>query len=146
MERSELLGLLKAEMVFLQGGGYRLSSRTPWKAALIFEDSPTCLNFGQPARPNPCTKCVLMRFVPLRRRTARVPCRYIPLNAAGETVDGLYRYASQEETEEAVTRWLEGAIQRLEGDLAREEKLKGSGKPPMGVLPHGPGDLKLRQE
>ena len=146
MERSELLGLLKAEMVFLQEGGYRLSSRTPWKAPLIFEDSPTCLNFGQPARPNPCAKCVLMRFVPLRRRTARVPCRYIPLNAAGETVDGLYRYASQEEMEQAVAGWLEGAIQRLEGDLAREEKLKGSSKPPVGVLPQGSRDAKLRQE
>ena len=146
MERSELLGLLKAEMVFLQGGGYRLSLRTPWKAPLIFEDSPTCLNFGQPARPHPCTKCILMRFVPLRRRAARVPCRHIPLNAAGETVDGLYRYASQEEMEQAVAGWLEGAIQRLETELAQVEKLKGSGKPPAGVLPRGAGSEKLRHE
>ena len=144
MERSELLGLLKAEMAFLQGGGYRLSSRTPWKAPLIFEDSPTCLNFGKAARPHPCTKCVLMRFVPLRRRAARVPCRYIPLNAEGETVDGLYRYASQEEMEQAVARWLAGAIQRLETEITRE--LKDSGKPPLGVVPHAAGDAKLRRD
>jgi len=120
MERHELLDALKSEKTFLEGGGYRRAPRTPWKAPFIFEDSPTCLNFAQPQRPHPCTKCVLMRFVPLRRRTARVPCRHIPLNAAGETVDGLYRYASQEETEQAVSQWLEGAIQRLETDLTRE--------------------------
>lgn len=145
MERRELLEALKSEMVFLEGGGYRQSPRTPWKAPLVFEDSPTCLNFGQPARPHPCTKCVLMRFVPLRRRSARVPCRYILLNEAGETVDGLYRYASQPELEEAVARWLKGAIQRLEDELIREQKLKGS-KPPVSVLPEGGGDVKLRQD
>ena len=87
-----------------------------------------------------------MRFVPLRRRAARVPCRHIPLNPAGETVDGLYRYASQEEMEQAVAGWLEGAIQRLETELAQVEKLKGSGKPPVGALPHGAGSEKLRHE
>lgn len=114
MEPRELLDVLKAQRAFLEGGGYRQSSRTPWKAPLIFEDSAICLNFGQPTRPHPCSKCVLMRFVPLRRRSARVPCRHIPLNAAGETVDGLYRYASREETEEAISQWLRGTIQRLE--------------------------------
>ncbi len=146
MERRQLLEALKSEITFLEGGGYRQSSRTPWKAPLVFEDSPTCLNFGQAARPHPCTKCVLMRFVPLRRRSARVPCRYIPLNEAGETVDGLYRYASQPELEEVVGNWLKGAIRRVDDELAREQKLKASGKPPVGVLPQGGGDLKLRQE
>ena len=146
MERRQLLDALKSEMAFLEGGGYRQSSRTPWKAPLMFEDSPTCLNFGQAARPHPCTKCVLMRFVPLRRRSARVPCRYIPLNQAGETVDGLYRYASQAELEEAVAKWLKGAIHRVEDELALEQKLKKTGEPPVGVLPPAGGDVKLRQE
>lgn len=146
MERRELLDALKSEMTLLEGGGYRQSSRTPWKAPLVFEDSPTCLNFGQAGRPHPCTKCILMRFVPLRRRSARVPCRYISLNAAGETVDGLYRYASQEELEQTVARWLQGAIGKVEGELAREQKLKGGAKPPVGVVSQGAGGAKLRHE
>ena len=145
MERGELLGRLKAEMAFLQAGGYRQSPRTPWKAPFIFEDSPTCLNYDQRGRPYPCTKCVLMRFVPLRRRSTRVPCRYIPLNAAGETVDCLYRYASPEELEEAVSRWLQGAIEKLENELIREQKLKDGASAPMSVLPQG-ADAKLSQE
>ena len=128
MERREPLDVLKSERAFLEGGGYRQSSRTPWKVPLIFEDSPTCLNFEQPTRPHPCSKCILMRFVPLRRRSARVPCRYIPLNAAGETVDGLYRYASREETEEAVAKWLRSTIQRL-------ERMAGPGGSPPGGSP-----------
>jgi hypothetical protein len=128
MERGELLDALKSEMTFLEAGGYRQSSRTPWKAPLVFEDSPTCLNFGQAGRPHPCTQCVLMRFVPLRRRSARVPCRYISLNAAGETVDGLYRYASREETEETVAKWLRRTIQKLEGMAGP------GGSPPEGSL------------
>ena len=115
MERRDLLEVLKSQRAFLEGGGYRQSPRTPWKAPLVFEDSPLCPNFAQPTRPHPCSKCILMRFVPLRRRSARVPCRHIPLNAAGETLDGLYRYASREETEETVSKWLRGTIQRLEG-------------------------------
>lgn len=146
MERSELLNRLKAEMAFLQAGGYRQSSRTPWKAPLIFEDSPICLNYGQPGRPHPCTKCALMRFVPLRRRSVQVPCRYIPLNAAGETVDGLYRYASLEELEEALSKWLHGAIQRLEGELVRVQTLKGGGQLDAGAIALGGPDDKLRHE
>lgn len=146
MERRELLDALKSEMTFLEGGGYRLSPRTPWKAPLVFEDSPTCLNFGQIGRPHACSKCVLMRFVPLRRRSARVPCRYIALNAAGETVDGLYRYASQQELEQTVAKWLQGAIGKLEDELAQEQKLKGGAKPPLSVVSQGAGDAKLRRD
>ena len=146
MEPRNLLDVLRSQRAFLEGGGYRQSPRTPWKAPLIFEDSPLCLNFEQPTRPHPCSKCALMRFVPLRRRSARVPCRYIPLNKAGETVDGLYRYASQPELEEAVAKWLKGAIRRVEDELALEQKLKKTGEPPVGVLPPGGGDVKLGQE
>ena len=145
MERHELLDVLKSEKAFLEGGSYRRSSRTPWKAPLIFEDSPTCLNFQLGGRPHPCSKCALMRFVPLRRRSARVPCRYISLNAAGETLDGLYRYASQQELEQAVAGWLQDAIHKLEDELATEPKGKDS-RPPSGVHPQEAGGAKLRQE
>lgn len=145
MERRELLDALNSQKTFLESGGYRRSLRTPWKAPLIFEDSPICLNLGLPAHPHPCTKCVLMRFVPLRRRSARVPCRYIALNAAGETVDGLYRYASPQELELAVSGWLQGAIHRLENELAREQQPNG-GRLPSGVHPPSAGSAKLGEK
>ena len=145
MERRELLDALNSQKTFLEGGGYRPSLRTPWKASLIFEDSPTCLNFGLPAHPHPCTQCVLMRFVPLRRRAARVPCRHISLNAAGETVDGLYRYASPQELELAVSGWLQDAIHRLESELARGQK-PDEGRPPSSVHPPSAGSAKLGRE
>ena len=148
MERRELLRALNSQKTFLEGGGYRQSARTPWKAPLIFEDSPTCLNFGLPARPHPCTQCVLMRFVPLRRRSARVPCRHISLNAAGETVDGLYRYASPQELELAVAGWLQDAIHKLESELAREQQPQqpNAARPPAGVHPQSAGSAKLGRE
>jgi hypothetical protein len=142
MERRELLDALKSQKTFLESGGYRQSSRTPWKAPLVFEDSPICLNFDLPAHPHPCTECVLMRFVPLKRRSARVPCRYISLNAAGETLDGLYRYASPRELELAVSGWLQGAIQRMESELVQPNR----GRPPSGVHPPSAGSAKLGQE
>lgn len=143
MERHELLDILKTEMTFLEGGGYRHSPRTPWKVPLMFEDSPNCLNFRQPAHPNPCTNCGLMRFVPLRRHSAGAPCRYIPLNAAGETVDGLYRYGTQQELEGAVLAWLLRTIQKLDEEQAREESLRRNCELTFGVLPTGNGETKL---
>jgi hypothetical protein len=61
-------------------------------------------------------------------------------------VDGLYRYASQQELEQTLANWLQGAIAKLEEEVARELKLKGSAKPPVGVASTGPGDAKLRQD
>jgi len=55
-----------------------------------------------------------MEFVPPDRRTAKIPCRHIPLNGAGETVDNLYRWATQEETETIVANWLKATIRTLE--------------------------------
>lgn len=130
MEPRDLLDVLRSQRAFLEGGGYRQSPRTPWKAPLIFEDSPLCLNFEQPTRPHACSKCALMRFVPLRRRSARVPCRHIPLNAAGETLDGLYRYASREETEVAVNEWLRSTIKRLEATAGPGGSPPGGSPPP----------------
>jgi hypothetical protein len=47
------------------------------------------------------------------------PCRYIPLNERGETVDSLYRTGTQKELETAVVKWLEGTIKRLEEENAQ---------------------------
>jgi hypothetical protein len=55
-----------------------------------------------------------MHLVPSEFRSANLPCRHIPLNASAETLDSLYHYGDQRETEETVGRWLRATIQRLE--------------------------------
>jgi len=55
-----------------------------------------------------------MAFVPEGFAKKPVPCRYIPLNERGETVDSFYRTGTQEELEAAVVRWLKTTIDRLE--------------------------------
>src|ERR671931_2259373 len=102
----DLLELFKEELAFLEQGGYGRSVRTPWKPTSIFQDSVTCLNFGDPQREHPCSECLLMDFVPPAEREADVPCHHIPLNAHGETVDSVNRYDNQQELEEKVKKWL----------------------------------------
>src|SRR5713226_5985374 len=62
----------------------------------------------------PEADCVLMDFMPKECRYEAVPCRHIPLNEAGETVDSLYRTGTNEEIERAVRQWLLTTIKRLE--------------------------------
>ena len=71
-EKRDVLEVLKFELSFLEQGGYGRSVRTPWKATSVFQDSPSCLNFNDPARPHACSECLLTDFVPLagsRRRS-----------------------------------------------------------------------------
>jgi hypothetical protein len=50
----DVLDVLKFELDFIEKGGYGRSVRTPWLATSIFQDSLTCLNFGDPNRSHPC--------------------------------------------------------------------------------------------
>jgi hypothetical protein len=110
----DLLGLLKFELNFLEEGGYGPSARTPWRCQLAFEDSPTCPNFGEPGRTHSCAECLLMKFVPSELKDQRSPCRLIPLNDKGETIDYLYRCGTQLELEETLAGWLRKQISRME--------------------------------
>ena len=116
-EISKVLDLLRFELKFLEDGGYGRSPRTPRKPTLVFEDSPTCLNFGDIARPTPCGECFLMRFVPKESQQEAVPCRFIPLTEKGETVDHFYRCGTQIGLEEALSTWLREQIWNLENQL-----------------------------
>lgn len=106
----KLLEALKAELDFVNRGGYRKAS---WRPQFIFEDSPTCLN-GRAGGQKSCFECVLAPFVPIEKRGSKVPCRYIHLNDQGETVDSLYRSRTQEELESTLRDWLTKEIERLE--------------------------------
>lgn len=113
-DKSDLLELLRFELKFLEDGGYGRSPHTPWRRQFVFEDSPTCLNFGDPARPHPCSECLLMEFVPAELRDQASPCRLIPLTDKGETIDYFYRCGTQLELEEALAHWLRDQVSRIE--------------------------------
>ena len=115
-ENRDILEILRFELKFLEDGGYGRSPHAPWRAPYIFEDSPTCLNFNDSARPHPCSECLLTQLVPPELREQDVPCRFIPLNDKGQTVDSLYRTGTQIEIEEALRDWLRGEISRIEAE------------------------------
>lgn len=116
MQRDErdLLEVLKAELEFLNSGGYARVPGSGWRPVYIFEDSPACMNHDYEVNPGSCGDCVLLQLVPPEFRTDKHPCRRIPLNTAGETLDSLYRYGDERETEEKVRAWLQATITELE--------------------------------
>jgi hypothetical protein len=118
-DEREVLDVLKSELNYVQKGGYGRSPREPWRAQLIFEDSPSCMNYDTKTHPEPCVECVLMRFVPPEKRSEKVPCRHIPLTGSGETLLDLYRGGTQEELEAALADWLRMTIARLESEQDR---------------------------
>ena len=121
-EDRDILDVLKFELSFLEDGGYGRSPRTSWRAPAIFEDSPICPNFCDPARPHPCENCLLEQFVPPGQKKERIPCRFIPLTEDGVAVEDLYRTASQIELEEALAQWLRTQIARIERERALSPK------------------------
>jgi len=104
------LQVLRNELEFVRKGGYR--APLVWRAPLIFEDSPTCPK--ERCSTCPDSNCVLMSFVPKECRYEAVPCRHIPLDEIGETVDSLYRTGTNEEIEQTLQSWLLKTIQQLE--------------------------------
>lgn len=113
-DERDLLKVLQAELEFVERGGYRKTARAPWRPHFIFQDSPTCLNFDPTAKPRDCADCVLTQLIPESASEKKVPCRFIKLNKAGDTIDSLYRYGNHDELEAALTKWLKDAIRKLE--------------------------------
>ena len=110
----DLLELLKAELDFIEQGGYGRSVRTPWLPKSIFQDSLSCLNYGYPYRAHPCSECHLIDFVAPEHRTEMVPCHFIPLDEAGDTIEDLDSEENQNKTERLVKEWVRQRIQELE--------------------------------
>ncbi len=115
----DILDILRFELRFVDEGGYVRSPHAPWRAPYIFEDSPSCLNFRDSARPHPCSECLLTQFVPPEHRDHDVPCRFVPLDDDGRTIDSLYRTGTQEEMVEALREWLRRQIRRIEAERAQ---------------------------
>ena len=104
------LRILRCELAFAEQGGYR--SPLGWRWPLVFEDSPTCRK--EASRKCKPADCLLMDFVPKGRHSEVAPCRHIPLNERGDTLDSLYRTGTNEEIEQSLTIWLRKTISQLE--------------------------------
>jgi hypothetical protein len=113
-DNRNLQSVLRKELEFLEKGGYRETGKVPWRPQFIFQDSPTCLNFDPSRQAKPCSDCALAQLVPENFRDKKIPCRYIPLNEKGETIDSFYRSGTRNELEDAFGRWLRATIHTLE--------------------------------
>lgn len=110
----ELLDLLKQELLFVEQGGYGRSVHKPHDPTIMFQDSPTCLNFGEGQRVHECHQCLLSRMVPNEKMGEARPCHHIPLNEKGETIAQLDARGNELVTQEAVAAWLRRVIANLE--------------------------------
>jgi hypothetical protein len=119
-DNRELIDVLKAELGFLEKGGYRHTARADWRPQFIFQDSPTCLNFDLAQPEQPCGDCVMSQLVPKDFHDKKIACRHIPLGESGETLDSFYRTGTQEELETGLSAWLKTPIARLERERSRQ--------------------------
>ena len=110
----DILELLKEELAFVEQGGYGRSVRTPWLPKSAFQDSLTCINFADPARSHPCSECHLIDFVSPEHLSENVPCHYIPLNDAGETIEDLEAMDNQAYLERTLKQWMRAKIRQIE--------------------------------
>ena len=119
-DERDILELLKDELDFIEKGGYGRSVRTPWQAKSPLQDSLTCINYGYPYRAHPCNECHLIDFVAPEHQGETVPCHFIHLNAAGETIEDLEREDNQSKLEAALKDWLRARVNEIEAQRASQ--------------------------
>lgn len=132
-DRQRTLEMLRNELRYLEQGGYQ--NAMGWRPQLIFQDSPTCPNFGAFGKPHACTECALIEFVPQESHGSPDACRFIPLDDSGQTLDSLYRWASESEIETLVMGWLRKTIARREQKAASAAAVGGHAELTFGALP-----------
>ena len=116
----DILELLKDELAFIEQGGYGRSVRTPWLPKSAFQDSLTCINFADPTHTHPCSECHLTDFVDNEHQAEPVPCHYIPLNEAGETIEDLEARDNQSHLEATLKAWMRTRIKEIEEARAKQ--------------------------
>lgn len=117
-DRRDILEVLRYELNFLEQGGYSRNLRQGRKIS-PFQDTLSCLNFGEPLRKHTCQECFLYDFVPEESRTEDVPCHFIPLDEAGTSVSKLLRAGDLSALETALRSWLRNTIAGLEKKQAQ---------------------------
>lgn len=116
----DVVELMQQELAFIERGGYSRSIRTPWLPKSIFQDSGSCLNYGYPYRAHPCCECHLLDYVPPEYHSETVPCHFIPLTRAGETVEELEDNGNEARAQKLVRQWLRTQIDQLQKKRYRE--------------------------
>lgn len=116
-----ILQLLKDELALIEQGGYGRSVRTPWLPKSAFQDSLTCINYSDPARTHPCSECRLIDFVANEHQSEAVPCHFIALNEAGETIEDLEAQDNQAKLETTLKQWMRFKIKQIEDEQAKSE-------------------------
>ena len=116
-----ILELLKDELALIEQGGYGRMVRTPWLPKSAFRDSLTCINYSDPARTHPCNDCQLIDFVADEHRSEDVPCHFIALNEAGETIEDLEAMDNQSKLETTLKQWMRTKIKQIEDERAELE-------------------------
>jgi hypothetical protein len=86
---------------------------------LIFQDSPACPNLNDPGHSTACSDCVLIALVPAHKLKEKVPCRHIPLNDVGETVETLYRWGTLDDAKLVLGNWLLRTINKIKRKALR---------------------------
>ncbi len=121
-DERDILELLKEELAFVEQGGYGRSVRTPWLPKSAFQDSLTCINYSDPNRTHSCNECHLVDFVAYEHRSDEVPCHYIALNEAGETIEDLEAQGNQAKLETTLKQWMMSKIHEIEQRRSEETR------------------------
>lgn len=116
-----VLELLKDELALIEQGGYGRSVRTPWLPKSAFQDSLTCINYSDPLRTRPCSECQLIDFVANEHHSEEVPCHFIALNDAGETIEDLEAQDNQAHLEATLKQWMRTRVKQIEDEAAKFE-------------------------
>jgi hypothetical protein len=119
-DERDILEVFRGELDFIEKGGYGRSVKTPWQPTSVFQDSPSCLNYGDPYKAHPCSECSLTGFAPPEGVAQLVPCHHIPLNEAGETLETLESMDNQQRMEKTVKHWLHERIKQIEEERAAQ--------------------------
>src|SRR5512142_454677 len=81
----DVVEILRYELNFLEQGEFARAIGEG-RASSPFQDTMSCLNYGEPLRPHACHECLLYEYVPEHARTEEIPCHHIPLEPAGRTI------------------------------------------------------------
>lgn len=117
-KRSDKIRLLEAELELIEGGGCGLPAGEPMAERPMFYHSLVCINHWQvPGHGDEChDNCVLLDAVPEGHRDEKLPCHFIPLNSAGDTVQALEQGGDRERTQDEVKKWLRATIASLKAE------------------------------
>lgn len=120
-DRRSVLEVLRYELNFLEQGGYRRRIAEGENLS-PFQESLSCLNFGEPLRPHACHECFLYDFVPARARTEEIPCHHIALDPAGHTIASFLNENKPQDLERALKVWLRRTIAELDQPVEMKSK------------------------